>query len=243
VVIVNQAFARHFFPGESVLGKRVDFAWETTGFQEVVGVVEDVRERALDQPAPPTIYIPLAQRPQEDGYVIVRSAGDPRRLVPELRAAVTALDGSLPISDLRTLEAVMSGRLVERRLATSLFGVFSLLSLLLAALGLYAVISYTVLQRRHEIGIRMALGARTSQVVAAVLRQGLALIAAGVVLGALAALLLGRFLATLLFGVAATDPGTFAAVAAVLALMALLASALPALRAARVDPATVLRSE
>jgi predicted permease len=243
VVIVNQAFASRFFAGESALGKRVGFGWETAGMQEIVGVVEDVRERALHLPAQPAMYVPLAQRPEGDGFLVVRASGDPQQLVPAMRAALATLDATLPFSEVRTLEDVLAEGLAERRLATSLFGVFSLVSLALAAIGLYAVISYTVLQRRQEIGIRMALGARAQQVIRTVLGQGLGLIGAGVALGALAALSLGRFLSALLFGIDATDPVTFAGVALLLIAIALAASIVPALRAARLDPASVLRSE
>ena len=182
VVMVNQAFVDRFFPGESALGRRVGFGWEIEGMQEIVGVVEDVRERALHLPAQPTMYIPHAQRPEEDGFLIVRASGDPHRVVPAMRGALATLDATLPLSEVRTLEDVLAEGLAERRLATSLFGVFSLVSLALAAIGLYAVISYTVLQRRQEIGIRMALGARGRQVIRTVLGQGLGLIGAGVVL-------------------------------------------------------------
>ncbi|HYU32949.1 MAG TPA: ABC transporter permease [Thermoanaerobaculia bacterium] len=243
VVVVNQAFAQSYFPGESPLGKRVDFRWGTSGMQEIVGVVGDVREQALHQPARPVIYIPLAQRPAEWAYLLVRTTGDPHDIVPSLRRVVAALDRNLPVAEVRTLEDVVAARLADRRLAMALFGVFSVLSLVLAALGLYAVISYMVVQRRQEIGIRMALGARTEQVMRLVLRQGLALIAAGVIVGAVAALWLGRFLAGLVFGVGTTDPITFGGVALLLAVTALLASMIPALRAAHVDPASVLRSE
>jgi len=211
--------------------------------QEIVGVVGDVREQALQQPARPAIYIPLAQRPAEWAYLLVRTTGDPHDIVPSLRRVVAALDRNLPVAEVRTLEDVVAARLADRRLAMALFGVFSVLSLVLAALGLYAVISYMVVQRRQEIGIRMALGARTEQIVRSVLRQGLALIAAGVIVGAVAALWLGRFLAGLVFGVGTTDPLTFGSVALLLAVTALLASTIPALRAARLDPASVLRSE
>jgi predicted permease len=243
VVIVNRAFAERYFPGESALGKRVDFEWGTDGLQEIVGVAGDVREQALHLPAGPTIYIPLAQRSTDHAYLIVRTMGDPHALAPALRRAVRALDADLPLDDVRTLADVVADGLVDRRLAMSLFGVFSLVSLLLAALGLYAVISYTVLLERREIGIRMALGARAEQVVRAVVGRGLLLAAIGVAVGALAALTFGRFLSTLLYGVESTDPATFAGVALVLGSIALLATAVPALRAARIDPATVLRSE
>ena len=243
VVVVNRAFAQSYFPGESPLGKRVDFMWGTSGMQEIVGVIGDVREQALQQPARPAIYIPLAQRPAEWAYLLVRTTGDPHGIVPSLRRVVAALDRNLPVAEVRTLEDVVAAGLADRRLAMSLFGVFSVLSLVLAALGLYAVISYMVVQRRQEIGIRMALGARTEQVMSLVLRQGLALIAAGVIVGAVAALWLGRFLAGLVFGVGTTDPATFLSVALLLATTALLATTIPALRAARLDPASVLRSE
>jgi ABC-type antimicrobial peptide transport system permease subunit len=211
--------------------------------QEIVGVVGDVREQALHQPARPAIYIPHAQRPTEWSYLLVRTTEDPHDIVPSLRRVVAELDRNLPVAEVRTLEDVVAARLADRRLAMSLFGVFSVLSLVLAALGLYAVISYMVVQRRQEIGIRMALGARAEQVVRSVLSQGLALIAAGVIAGALAALWLGRFLAGLVFGLGTSDPATFAGVALLLGLTALVASLVPALRASQLDPASVLRSE
>jgi predicted permease len=243
VVVVNQAFAQSYFPGESPLGKRVDFRWGTSGMQEIVGVVGDVREQALQQPARPAIYIPFAQNPVEWAYLLVRTTGDPLDIVPSLRRMVAALDRNLPVADVRTLEDVVAARLADRRFAMSLFGVFSVLSLVLAALGLYALISYSVVQRRQEIGIRMALGARAEHVLRPVLRLGLVLSAAGVALGALAALWLGQFLSGLVFGVGTTDPATFAGVALLLVMTAFVASLVPALRATHLDPASVLRSE
>jgi putative ABC transport system permease protein len=243
VVVINQALAKRYFPGENPIGKRVDFSWDTTGMQEIVGVVADVREQALHQPAGPTIYIPVAQRPAAWSFLIVRTQGDPLDLAPAVRRTVTSLDRNLPIADVRTLEEVVAEALADRRLAMALFSVFSALSLVLAALGLYGVISYMVVQRRQEIGIRMALGARTEQIVRSVLGQGLTLILAGVICGAVAALWLGRFLAGLVFGVGTADPVTFGSVALLLATTSLLASMIPALRAAHVDPASVLRSE
>jgi predicted permease len=244
VVIVNQAFARRYFPGESALGKRIDFAWETTGMQEIVGVVADVRERELSQPAAPAVYIPHAQRPEPGMFVLVRTAADdPLTIVPSVRSAVFAIDRSQALSDVYSLEDLIAIGLAGRRLAMSLFGAFSVLALALAAMGLYAVISYSVLQRRQELGIRMALGARAAQVAQLVLGQGLLLIAIGAGLGALAALWLGRFLAALVFGVGTTDPMTFLGVGLVLLATSLLASLIPALRASRVDPASVLRSQ
>ncbi len=247
VVMINQALARRYFPGENPLGRRVDFGWGTTGLQEIVGVVADVRERALSEPAAPTIYIPHAQRPDTSDtgmFLLLRAAGDdPLALVPRVREVVYSLDRDQPIAEVQTLEDIVGSRLADRRLAMALFGAFSALALVLAAVGLYAVISYSVMQRRQEIGLRMALGARAQQVSRAVLGQGIGLIAAGAVLGALAALWLGKFLAGLVFGVGTSDPATFAGVALLLVTTAVLASLIPALRASRVDPARVLRSE
>jgi len=243
VLIVNQAFARRFFPGENPLGKRVAFNWDTTGFQEIVGVAKDAREQALDQPAEPAMYIAHAQRAETGMYLLVRTSGAAAGIIPQVRQAVAAIDRDRAISEVRTLEDVLDQTLARRRLAMSLFGAFSTLALFLAAVGLYAVISYSVQQRRREIGVRLALGARASQVAGTVVGRGVALIAAGAVVGALAALGLGRFLAALVFGVGTTDPATYAAVAGLLVGTALVASLVPALRAARVDPARVLRSE
>ncbi|HEY0782747.1 MAG TPA: FtsX-like permease family protein, partial [Thermoanaerobaculia bacterium] len=243
VVIVNQAFVRRFFPGERALGKRVDFAWETNGLQEIVGVVADVREQSLSEPAAPAMYVPLAQRPEARMSLVVRAAGEPRPLVPRLREAVYAVDRNLPLADVRTLGDIVALALAGRTIALSLFGAFSALALILAAVGLYAVVSYSVAQRQREIGIRMALGAHPVEVTRSVLVQGLLLIAAGAFVGALAALGFGRFLAGLVFGVGTSDPATFGGVALVLAATALFASLVPALRASRVDPARVLGAE
>ncbi len=202
-----------------------------------------MRERGLTAPAGPEIYIPLAQRPERGMYLLAGAAGSPAALVPALRQAVYGLDREQPLAAVRTLAEVVDADLASRRFALSLFAVFSALALVLAAVGLYAVVSYSVEQRRKELGIRLALGARVGRVVGEVLRRGLALIAAGAALGAVAALGLGRFLASLVFGVGTADPATFAGVALLLVVTALLASLVPALRAAQVDPAGVLRSE
>ena len=243
VVVVNQAFAKSYFPGESPLGKRVDFSWDTKGLQQIVGVVADVREQELNQPAEPTIYIPLAQRSDSGMYAVVRTAGEPMRMVPSLRRAVFAVEPQQAITEVRPLQEVVSNRLAARRLAMSLFGAFSAIALVLAAMGLYAVISYSVVQRRQDIGIRMALGARTADVARSVLVKGLVLIAAGAMAGALASLWLGRFLAGMVFGVGTVDPATYAGVGLLLVATSVVASTVPALRAARLDPARVLRTQ
>ena len=243
VAVVNEAFARRYFPGENPLGKRVDFSWDTTGYQEIVGVVRDAREQALHRPADPAIYVPLAQRAESALYVLVRASGPVAGMIPEMRQAVASIDRDRAIAQVETLDAVLDRTLTQRRLAMSLFGVFSGLALLLAAVGLYAVISYSVQQRRREIGIRLALGARAEQVAGAVVRRGVVLIAVGMVVGGLAALGLGRFLASLVYGVGTADPTTFLSVGGLLIGTAIVASLVPALRAARVDPVNVLRGE
>jgi predicted permease len=240
VVVVNQTFARRYFPGQSAVGRRIDFAWDTTGLQEIVGVVGDVREQALHQPASPEIYIPLAQHPMNSMYLLVRAPGSPMSLVPRVRGVVYAVDRNLPLAEVRPLDEVVAGGLASRRLTLALFAAFSALALVLAAVGVYAVVSYSAQQRRREFGIRMALGAGAPEVARTVFGQGLVLITAGTVLGALAALALGRFLAGLVFGVGTSDPSTFAGVALLLVATAFLASLVPALRAAQTDPARVL---
>lgn len=206
-MVVNQAFARRYFPGEN--------------------------------PYFATLGTPIV----EGRAILVRTSGAAAGIVPQVRKTLAALDRDQAISEVRTLEDVLDQTLARRRLALSLFGAFSALALFLAAVGLYAVISYSVQQRRREIGIRLALGARSEQVAGTVVRRGVALIGAGTLLGALAALGLGRFLVALVFGVGTTDPTTYVGVAGLLITTALVASLVPALRAARVDPATVLRSE
>jgi putative ABC transport system permease protein len=243
VALVNQAFARRHFPNESPVGKRIDFGWETTGTQEIVGVVADIREGALDAPPEPTVYVPLGQRSngESSAYVVVRTRGEPMQTLGALRAAVYAVDRDQPIDRVRTLDDVVAEQLAGKRLALSLLGGFSALALLLAAVGLYAVVSHAVSQRVQEIGVRMALGAESGTVLRLVLRRSGALVGAGVAAGAVAALGATRLLAGMLYGVGRTDPLTFVGVAVVLGGAAVAASLVPALRASRVDPVRALR--
>lgn len=244
VAVVNEAFVRRYFPGENALGRRIEFGWETEGAQEIVGVVGDMREQSLHEPAAPTIYVPFGQRRSDPAMaVVVRTAGDPTRLVAAVRAAVRAVDRDQPVAQVRTLDDVVARALAGRRVAASLFGAFAALALLLAAVGLYAVVSYGVAQRVSEIGVRRALGARTWDVVRLVVGQGVGLLALGAAVGGLASLGAGRLLRGQLYGVGATDPLTFAAVAAALLVTALVATVAPAVRASRVDPLVALREE
>jgi predicted permease len=251
-VIINETLARQLFAGEDPLGQRID-AFGDEGLR-VVGVCADIAGGLPDKPAPPAFYIPLAtvlrvlgSRPRSaDDYwgvsALVRTVGDPHALVPDFRAAVRGIDPQLPLTQVETLQDIAVARLGTRRFATSLFGVFAGLALLLGAVGVYGVMSFSVTRRAPELGMRMALGATRGTVLRTVLGQGLRLTVPGVVIGLVAALLSARVLGTLLFEVSALDPWSYVTVVAVLTLVSLAAAWLPARRATRVDPLTSMRS-
>ncbi|HEU5180083.1 MAG TPA: ABC transporter permease [Candidatus Polarisedimenticolia bacterium] len=244
VALINETLARKFFPGEDPIGKRIGMNWKMEGLQEVVGVVKDVRHDGLDLPLFPTVYVPYRQAIDPGMTLVVRARNkDPLQLSGAVRAQVHAIDPNQPISSLRTMDEVASESVGPRRFSTTLFGAFAALALFLAALGIYGVIAYSVTQRTHEIGIRMALGARRRDVLRLVIGQGLQPVGIGVLAGLLAALPLTRLLSGLLFGVGATDPWTFAGIPLLLAGIGLLACYFPARRAAAVDPLTALRHE
>jgi putative ABC transport system permease protein len=249
VAIVNDAFARRYWPGASAIGKRVREAggddWRT-----VVGIVGDIRHSGPAAEARPEVDIPYAQL--EPGFmtrwargitIVVSSSLPSSALVPLARARVAAIDSSMPLNEVQAVSALASDAVAQPRLRTVLMGTFALLALTLATIGVFGVLSYFVTQRTQEIGIRMALGARAADVVGLVVRQGVTLAGVGVLLGLAAAVPLSRLMQELLFEVKPTDPATFVVVAAVLAAVAGLASYIPARRAARVDPVTALRSE
>jgi putative ABC transport system permease protein len=243
VALINETLARKFFPGEDPIGKRIDMNWKSEGWQEVIGVVGDVRHDGLDLPLFPTVYVPYRQAIDGGMTLVVRAQNDPLQLAGAVRAQVRALDPNQPISSLRTMDEVTSESVGPRRFSTTLFGAFAALALFLAALGIYGVIAYSVTQRTHEIGIRMALGARRRDVLRLVIGHGLRPVGLGVLAGLLAALPLTRLLSGLLFGVGATDPWTFAGIPLLLSGVGLLACYFPARRAARLDPLTALRHE
>ena len=247
VVLVNQSFAKKFFPNESPLGKYLKPSFGTYNTPprdfEIVGIVGDVRHEGLRHDAPPEFYLPNAQMPFGAMTVIIRSDVPTSALIPAATDIVTELDKDTPLYGVRTLNEYISRSLSSQRLYMTLLVIFAALAVLLAAVGLYGVMSYAVGQRTQEIGIRMALGASQREVVGLVVRQGMIMIAVGVAMGVVASLALTRVLQSLLFGVTATDAITFTMVALLLSGIALLSCWLPARRAAQIDPMIALRYE
>jgi putative ABC transport system permease protein len=243
VAIVNAEFARRYLADQDPVGRRLDFEWDNEGLAEIVGVVGDVRHQGLEQDYRPAMYVPFAQNPQSSMIFAVRSAQDPETLTEAIRREVLAVDPDQAMARVATLDEVIAGSLTQRRLVTRMLGAFAAAALLLAVLGIYGVISFSAAQRTHEMGIRLALGARAWGVLGLVMGWGMKLTLAGAVLGLAAAYGLSRYLSSLLFGVTATDPLTFAAVVAILLAAALAACYLPARRASRVDPVVALTGD
>src|ERR1700674_5851169 len=242
VVIINETTAkRHFGSPTAAIGKRLSI-WRDEKFpREIVGVVGDTKTGSLTGEGGMQIYVPHAQDSQWNFMgLVIRTAGDAAAFAPTLRREVQALDKDQPIYNVRTMDDVVANSLGTRRVSMQLFAVFAGAALLLAAIGIYGVMAYSVTQRTQEIGIRMALGAQKSDVLALVIRQGMTLTVIGVVVGLAGAFALTRLLANLLFGVAATDPLTFVAIPLLLLFVALVACYLPARRAARLDPIIAL---
>jgi predicted permease len=241
-VLINETLARRLFAGADPIGQRIG-SW-VEGGMAVVGVVGDVKGGGPTRPAPPAFYFPFATFGGERAAsAIVRTAGNPRALIPHVRQAVEQLDPQVPVYGIRTMEEVAVQRLGSRRFAMSLFGVFAGLALLLGAVGIYGVMSFSVTQRTRELGVRLALGASRGSVMRMVLSQSARLVGPGLALGLLLALAAARLLSSLLFEVSAVDPVTYLAVASVLAMVALGATFVPALRATRVDPLTSIRND
>ncbi|MCU1265863.1 MAG: macrolide transporter ATP-binding/permease protein [Acidobacteria bacterium] len=246
VVIINKTMAARFFPDGHPLGERIQVYPEPNRWREIIGVVGDVKLASLDADTNPAMYVPMVQNPYPNALrnisLVVRTNGDPKSLVPGIRGTLRSLDKNIPISQVQTMEEIVSNSLAQRRLSMSLLVLFAVLAALLAAVGIYGVMAYLVTQRTHEIGIRLAMGARAVDVLQMVLRDGAKLAAIGVGVGLLSAFALTRVMASLLFGVSAVDPLTFAGISLLLTIVALLASYLPARRASKVDPMVALRN-
>ena len=246
VVVVSEAFVKRFFPDGDAIGKRIrlgkltaEFPWAT-----IVGVVGDVRGFALEEPPLPTMYWPVAQiRATPSLAIVVRTQGDPAALAASVRAAVAEIDPAQPIYEMQTLDQLVAKSLDQRRFTLTLMVVFGIVALVLSAIGIYGVMAFLVTQRTQEIGIRMALGARTIDVLKMIVGSGMFLASIGVILGLIGAFALTRLMASLLFGVSPTDLVTFGLVSSSLLVVAMLACYIPARRATKVDPLVALRYE
>jgi len=253
VVVVTETFAKKYFPNENPIGQHIvlGIAHDTSEAPksevdakgEIVGIVNDIRQRGLDRDPPPAVYVGWGTLPQNDVTFLVRSRADAQTVAAGTRERVHATDPEVPIYNLNTMTEIVSQSVAQPRFYMVLLTAFAALALLLAALGIYGVISYSVSQRTRELGIRIALGATQDRVVRLVLGQGMALTTVGVAAGLVGAFWLVRLLASMLFNVTATDAPTFIGVSVVLLGVAAAASYLPARRAARVDPVTAMRSE
>jgi putative ABC transport system permease protein len=254
VAVIDETMAEKFWPGEDPIGKRVTFESAPGSdpenpehlYRTVIGVVRNVRHYELENPSRIQVYVPMAQSGESwttAMTVAVKTSGDPTALVEPIRRELSRLDPEVPLDEIQTMEGYVKEAMSDTRLVSGLLTIFSLLALFLSAIGLFGVISYSVIQRVREIGIRMALGARASDVLRMVSAQGLILTLAGLLIGLIGALALTRLMTGLLYGVEPLDPVTYAAVSAFLVTVAISAIYLPARRATRVDPATILREE
>jgi putative ABC transport system permease protein len=244
-VVINQTLASQFYKGEDPIGQRLQIQWgrPPDDIYEIIGVVGDVHQEGLSKDVIPGVFISNLQQPTGPVNLVIRTHGDPKQLAQVIQREVHTLDHDLPISQVRTMDELVSASVSTPRFNTILLGGFAALALVLAAVGIFGVISYSVAQRTQELGVRRALGADTWGVMRLVLGHGLGLTAIGLLIGIGGALAVTRLLSTLLFGVTPTDLVTFAAVSLVLMGVAVLACYLPARRAANVDPMEALRYE
>jgi putative ABC transport system permease protein len=245
VALINEALAQFYFPNQNPLGKRLVFGFppDTNVSREIVGVVGNVRDVSLHKDPGPMMYVPFAQEPFWGADVVIRSTLAPSSVISSIQQAARSIDKNLPVTDIASMPDVLESSVAQPRFRTWLLGLFGVLAVLLAAAGIFGVISYSVSCRTQEIGIRVALGASSQTIRSMVLREGLKLAGAGLGVGAIAALGLARFLKSQLFGVGAADPLTFFGAAALLVIAALAACYIPARRATRVDPMVALRHE
>ncbi len=246
-MIVNQAFANKYFPGENPLGQHIQVGLGDDVFEHpmrlVVGVVGNIHQKGLTEVAQPAYYLPFAQAMVTNPYLVVRTSGNPLLLQDAIRAATHDMDKNVPLYQVSTMQDYVSHSAAQSRFQTFLFACFTAIALFLAAIGLYGLLSYMVVQRTVEIGLRMALGAQRSDILAIVVRNGLTLAIIGITVGLALSAILTRLLSGMLYGTRPTDPLTFALTTAVLLLMSIAASGIPALRAARLDPTRALREQ
>jgi putative ABC transport system permease protein len=248
VVIITETLARQFFPNEDPIGKRIKPGINTiegdkTTMREIIGVVGDVRNRSLDTAPKQAYYVPQTQVPFDQMVMVVKTLDDPHNLISAATKQVAAMDQDIPVFGVKTMEEYLSTSVAAPRFSTTLLTIFAGVALVLTVVGLYGVMSYSVAQRRNEIGIRLALGAQSRDVLLMIVKQGSLLIGLGLLIGLSGAFALTRLIASMLFGVTAKDPLTFTAVGALLAAVALLACYVPAWRATKVDPMEALRYE
>ncbi|HKW74032.1 MAG TPA: ADOP family duplicated permease, partial [Terriglobales bacterium] len=251
VAIVNESFARRYWPNQSALGKQIKEGGPERNelYRTVVGVVADLKQNGMDGKQQPEVFFPVTQFPfapwdsLQAMTFVVRTQGDPQTVAEPAKHAVQEIDKDLPVTAVRTMKDYMAQSLERREFSTTLLGGFAILALLLAAIGIYGVMSWNVEQRKHEISTRMALGARAADIFKLVLGQALSLTGAGVLLGLAGSIACAHWLSSMVFGIKASDPITFCFVAVLLATVALLASYVPVRRATQIDPAAVLRSE
>jgi putative ABC transport system permease protein len=243
-IVVSEAFVKRYFPDDDPIGRRIVFDGPTPKPREIVGVVADVRRNGLDENVEPEMYVSHVQNPERRMNLVIRTdVRDASQLTPAARAEVKAFDPDQIIWRTQTLEQLLGTSVAPRRFNMMLLGIFACVALVLAAVGLYGVMSYSVTWRTHEIGIRMALGAKRADVLRLVVRQGMILALIGLGIGLIGALSLSRVMRSMLHGVSPTDPLTFTGVSIVLLGVALLACLIPARRATRVDPIVALRNE
>ena len=245
VAIIDEAMARKYWPNEDPIGKRITFEGgrQSPLWREIIGIAGHVKSRALDGESRPQYYVPLDQRPESSMFLAVRTTNGPASVAPAVRGLIHSLDKDLPVYRVTTMEQLVADSLAQRRFSALLLGVFGLLALLLAAVGLYGVMAYSVSQRTHEIGLRVALGAQQRDVLKLIVGQGLFLAVIGLAIGLVAAFAATRVMSAMLFGIGAADRTTFIAVSLLLAIVALLACYIPARRATKVDPLVALRYE
>jgi predicted permease len=246
VAVIDETMQRKFWPDQDPIGARIAFQRDPKGnpiWRQIVGVVGHVKQRGLDGESPVQYYLPHRQMPVNNVFLVTRTTGEPETMTAAVRNAIHEVDRELPVFRVTTMERLISDSMAQRRFAMTLLGVFALVALILASVGLYGVLSYSVTHRTNEIGIRMALGARVTDVLSMVVGQGMKLSLAGVAIGLGGAYALTRVMRSLLFSVSTTDPITFAAVALILSGVSLLACYVPARKAAKVDPIDALRYE